>query len=170
MRPQRFDFLELVDDALCGFVHFSERLTKVSNLGVVEPVIAVDDTRRGCNEVFVFLARRLLLVDHAANAQAVRDAAHELGIAHFLQKRAGGRPRLDGFVAQEGRAPDLHPVDPLWVVVIGAENDERAVGIEAETVASERVIDFFPDHVVRKKDRAPGLALVKGVEDVFAVR
>ena len=61
-------------------------------------------------------------------------------------------------------------MDALRLFRVVPEDDEGAVGIEAEAVAREGVVDFLPDHVVRKEDRSPRLALVKRVEHVLTVR
>ena len=90
-RPQLLDFLELVDDALRGLVNVGQRPSQIADLGVVEPVVGIDDFPRRRDEIFVRLAAGLLLVDHTADPETVRDPAHEVRIADFLEKRARRR-------------------------------------------------------------------------------
>ena len=170
LRAKGFDLLELVDDALGGLMDVRERRPQIADLLVLEPVVGIDDFPRRGDEVFVRLPARLLLVHHAADAEAVRDAAYEIGVADFLEKRAGGGLRLDVLGTHEGRAPDLHVVDAFRLFGVVPEDDDGAVGIQAEAMARQRIVDFLPDHVVGKEDGTPGPPLVKRVEDVFAVR
>lgn len=88
--PKGFDFLELVDDRLGGGVHVTHRREEVCDLLVLEPVVAVGGPRASRHQVLIFLASRLLLVDHATDAQEIRDPADEVGVSNVLQDEPVG--------------------------------------------------------------------------------
>ena len=104
-----------------------------------------------------------------ADAETIGDAANELGVTDFLEKRSRGRERLYVLVAHERRAPQLHVVHPFRLVGVGTEDDDGAVREETEPVTGEGIVHFLPDHVVREQNRAPGLALVERVQHILAV-
>ena len=170
LAPDLLHLLVLVQHRLAGAGDLVQQRGQAVALGVVAPVVQVEQASRAVRQQLVALRGHVRSFDLAGQVEQVRDRAHQFGVAELRHERSAGRARCGEFVGTEGRLPYLHRVDAGGVVVLGAEQHHAPVVQARIPVREHRRLQAALHQVVDEQRGLAGLALVEDVHHVFTVR
>ena len=149
-----FDLFKLAQRGLRGLLNAAQVGGSVLRLARVEPEVGVACALALADQVFVRGARGHLFAHHARNAQQVRDAAHQVGIAHAPEETRACGLAAGVFFGRKRRAPQLHGVHARGLAARGLEHQHAPIGEGAVPVGQDGRCERFFDKVVGEESVA----------------
>ncbi|ESU50132.1 hypothetical protein P376_1896 [Streptomyces sp. HCCB10043] len=160
---------ELGQHLLCGGPQLGQRLAERAQVGVGQPVVPVLGAGAVGGELPVDGGRRRHVVNAVREREAVRDPAHQIGVAGPGQRPGPGGPGGGVGVGDVRRLPALQRVHAGRPVRVVPQQDQRAVVQERVAAPGERGGHLLADQVVGEEETAQAVAGAEDVEHVLPV-
>ncbi|MNV21113.1 hypothetical protein D3C71_1120400 [compost metagenome] len=163
------DLFVLVEHRLAGRTDLAQQRGRAFAVGVIQPVMRVEQTPRVMGQQLIALQRHLAAVDLAPHVQQIGNTTHQLGIADARHETGACRPMRGELVAAERRLPDLHRMDAGRLLILGIEQHHASVAQEGVAQPEYWILQRPLDAVVDEQRRFSGFAFVEDVQHVLAV-